>query len=99
VLFIEREMEEILSSQETMLDRLGKGNRSGADIAKAFLQQVRHAKTWLGGRGISAISVSHADLVHRPDQVLPQIAAFLGKPDQVAAMKAVIDPALHRARK
>jgi hypothetical protein len=30
---------------------------------------------------------------------LPQIAAFLGKPEQVVAMKAVIDPTLHRARK
>ena len=99
VLFIEREMEEVLTSQTIMLDRLGKNTQSGADIAKAYVQQVRHAKTWLSGRGISALSVSHADLVHRPDQVLPQIAAFLGKPDQVAAMKAVIDPTLHRARK
>ncbi len=99
VLFIEREMEEVLSSQKIMLDRLGKNTQSGADIAKAYLQQVHHAKTWLCGRGISAMSVSHADLVHRPDQVLPQIAAFLGKPEQIAAMKAVIDPTLHRARK
>jgi len=99
VLFIEREMEEILASQQTMLGRLGKDTLGSADIAKAYLQQVRHAKTWLCGRGISALSVTHADLIHRSDQVLPQIAAFLGKSQQIAAMKAVIDPALHHSKR
>ena len=98
VLFMEREMEEILESQDTMLARLGKPTHPGADIAKAYRQQVRHAKTWLTGRGISAMSVSYADLVHRPDQALPPLAAFLGVPEKLAAMRAVIDPTLHRAR-
>jgi hypothetical protein len=98
VLFMEREMEEILESQDTMLSRLGKPTHPGADIAKAYRQQVRHAKTWLSGRGISAMSVSYADLVHRPDEVLPELAAFLGVSDRLDAMRAVIDPTLHRAR-
>jgi hypothetical protein len=88
VLFMEREMEEILDSQDSMLARLGKPTRPGADIAKAYRQQVRHAKSWLTGRGIPALSVSYADLVHRPDEALPPLAA----------MRAVIDPTLHRAR-
>ena len=92
-------MEEILASQQTMLGRFGKEILGGVDIAKAYLQQVRHAKTWLCGQGIPALSVSHADLVHRSDLVLPEIAAFLGKPEQIAAMKAVIDPALHRSKR
>jgi hypothetical protein len=98
VLFMEREMEEILESQDSMLARLGKPTHPGADIAKAYRQQVRHAKTWLTGRGIPAMSVSYADLVHRPDEALPPLAAFLGVPEKLAAMRAVIDPTLHRAR-
>ena len=98
VLFIERGMEEILASQATMLERLGKNPPSQADIAKAYLQQVRHAKTWLSGHGIAALNVAYAELVHAPDRVLPELAAFLGKPEQLAAMKQVIEPALHRAR-
>ena len=98
VLFMEREMEEILESQDSMLARLGKPTRPGADIAKAYRQQVRHAKTWLTGRGIPAMSVSYADLVHRPDEALPPLAAFLGVPERLEAMRAVIDPSLHRAR-
>jgi hypothetical protein len=98
ILFMEREMEEILASQDSMLTRLGKPTHPGADIAKAYRQQVRHAKTWLTGRGIPAMSVSYADLGHRPDQALPPLAAFLGVPEKLAAMRAVIDPTLHRAR-
>ena len=99
VLFMEREMEEILDSQDSMLARLGKPTRPGADIAKAYRQQVRHAKSWLTGRGIPALSVSYADLVHRPDEALPPLAAFLGVPEKLAAMRAVVDPTLHRARR
>jgi tetratricopeptide (TPR) repeat protein len=98
VLFMERPMEEILDSQDTMLTRLGKPTRPGADIAKAYQQQVRHAKTWLGGRGISAMSVDYTRLVHHPEEILPALAAFLGVPDRLEAMRAVIDPRLHRAR-
>lgn len=98
VLFMEREMQEILESQETMLSRLGKPTHPGADIAKAYRQQVRHAKTWLSGRGIPAMSVDYSRLVHRPDEVLPELAAFLGVSDRLEAMRAVIDPSLHRAR-
>ena len=99
VLFMERDMEEILESQDTMLARLGKPTHPGADIAKAYRQQVHHAKTWLTGRGIPALSVSYADLVHRPDEALPPLAAFLGVTEKLAAMRAVVDPTLHRARR
>ncbi len=98
VLFMEREMGEILESQETMLSRLGKRTQPGADIAKAYRQQVRHAKTWLTGQGIPAMSVSYENLVHHPDQILPLVAALLGVPDKLDAMHAAIDPSQHRAR-
>jgi hypothetical protein len=38
-------------------------------------------------------------LVHRPDEILPQVAGFLGVADKLPAMRACIDPALHRERK
>jgi tetratricopeptide (TPR) repeat protein len=101
VLFMERLMEEVLQSQETMLDRLGRtpaASEKAADIAKAYRQQERHAKSWCAGLGIHAMSVSYEALVHHPDDVLPRIAAFLGTEDKLPAMRVCIDPALHRAR-
>jgi tetratricopeptide (TPR) repeat protein/arylsulfatase A-like enzyme len=103
ILFMEREIEEILHSQTTMLSRLGKsparGERVG-DISKAYRQQEIHAKAWCVRRGIHAMSISYAALVHRPNGVLPQISDFLGGVgENLSAMCACINPALHRARK
>ena len=61
ILFMERDMEEILQSQDTMLRRLGKSPAAGekpADISKAYRQQERHAKSWCATLGIHAMSVN-----------------------------------------
>jgi tetratricopeptide (TPR) repeat protein len=102
ILFMERDMEEILLSQETMLQRLGKAASKGektVDVSKAYRQQERHARSWCTNLGIHAMSVDFQALVHRPDEALPQLARFLGATDSLPAMRACIDPALHRARK
>jgi len=43
------------------------------------------------------MSVHYEALVHRPGEVLPLIATFLGATGKIDAMRACIDPALHRA--
>lgn len=100
ILFMERDMEEILQSQSTMLQRLGKSpaaSQTTPDISKAYRQQERHARSWCIARGIHAMSINYHSLVHQPDQMLPQLAAFLGTSNKLLAMRACIDPALHRA--
>jgi tetratricopeptide (TPR) repeat protein len=102
VLLMERDMAEILQSQDTMLQRLGKSRPASekpADISKAYRQQERHAKSWCATAGVYAMCVSFHALVHRADQILPQVATFLRTTDKLPAMRACIDPALHRARK
>ncbi|TAE78661.1 MAG: hypothetical protein EAZ65_04695 [Verrucomicrobia bacterium] len=62
-----------------------KGKTTAAELARshdltvAGIEQVRHAKTWLTGRGIPALSMSYADLVHRTDEALPLLATLLGR--------------------
>jgi tetratricopeptide (TPR) repeat protein/arylsulfatase A-like enzyme len=102
LLFMERDMEEILQSQDSMLQRLGKSRparEKAADISKAYRQQERQAKSWCLNLGVHAMSVSFEGLVRHPDQILPQVAGFLGIVNKLSAMRACIDPALHRARK
>jgi len=99
---MERDMEEILESQGTMVERLGKtcpASEKAANISKAYRQQERHAKGWCVNLGIHSMSISFEALVHHPDQVLPQVAGFLSVADKLPAMRACIDPALHRTRK
>jgi hypothetical protein len=101
LLFMERDMEEILQSQHTMLRRLGKASiaEKAADISKAYRQHLRHAKGWCVNSGVHAMSVSFETLVNHPDKILPQLADFLSATDKLPAMRACIDPALHRTRK
>ena len=101
ILYMERDMDEILRSQDAMRQRLDRSRpdaEKAADIGKAYRQQERHARTWCAGWGVHAMSVNYGDLVHGPDEILPQIAGFLGASDKVGVMRACIDPALHRAR-
>jgi tetratricopeptide (TPR) repeat protein/arylsulfatase A-like enzyme len=101
IIFMERDMEEILQSQAVMLQRLGKAAANGEtspDIGKAYRQQERHAKNWCATLGTHAVAINYHALVHRPDEILPQLAAFLGATGKLAAMRACVSPALHHVR-
>jgi len=99
---MERDIDEILSSQTKMLARLEKETQKSektADISKAYQQQVRHAKTWITEKGISAMSVDYAQLVEDPELILPQIARFLDCENDLDNMRRCIDPTMYRERK
>lgn len=99
VLFMDRAMDEILESQARMLEQQGK-RASADDVGKAYGQQVRQARAWCLTHRIPAMVVDYETLVHRPEDILTEIHCFLGvaDQDQLEAMRAVIDPSLHRAR-
>jgi len=101
VLFMERDMDEILASQSSFLGRRGETvpAEGRGDVAKAYLQQLRNARQWCRQPLVHGLAVSYEALVNRPAVVLPGIAAFLGVTDRLEAMRACIDPALYRERK
>jgi tetratricopeptide (TPR) repeat protein/arylsulfatase A-like enzyme len=101
VLFMERDMDEILASQSSFLGRRGEKvpAEGQGDIAKAYLQQLRNARQWCQHPEVHGLAVSYETLVNRPAEILPEIAAFLGVTDRLEAMRACIDPALYRERK
>lgn len=100
VLFMDRAMDEVLESQEKMLERLGKATHA-EDVGKAFGQQLRQARTWCVRHQIPAMVVDYEALVHRTEEVLPEIESFLGvtNDNEAEAMRAVIEPGLHRSRR
>lgn len=103
VIYMEREIEEILHSQTAFLERLGKGtgknDGSGGDLAKAYLQQVRSAKQWCRRKGVDALSVDYRELVERPEETIATLAAFLRAEARSSEMVACVDPQLYRSRK
>lgn len=75
---------------------------SPATAARGFRRQT-FRQSLLGLATVAGFSTGtahaqFADPVLRPDEALPLLAAFLGVPEKLAAMPAVIEPGLHRAR-
>ena len=101
VVFLERDLREVVKSQGTMLARNAKGggalppNRLIA-IYEAQLKQV-HA--WLSARSnFEVLTVKHAELIRDAAPQARAICEFLGGDLDVAAMTAAVDPSLYRNR-
>ena len=100
VVFMERDLEEVLASQQTMLNRQG---RRGANLERGRLADVFKEQLWkvhraIDAREISCLVVRHAIAIRDPRSVAESVNSFLGGSLDVAAMAAVVDPALYRER-
>lgn len=100
VLFMERDLGEVLASQDRFLARLGESPQLRAgDLARAFRVQLDDAWAWCARPCVHVMAVSYAALVTSPETILPGIAAFLGVPGMEAEMRARIEPSLYRERR
>ena len=98
VVFMERNISEVLASQREMLQRQGKsgGNLSDAQLHSIFERQVLEVKQMLAQRNIPTLDVAYSDALQRPVEIAENIREFISKNLDVCAMAAVIDPNLHR---
>lgn len=101
VIFMWRDMEEILRSQDAMLKRTGhEGNREFDTLARTFNRQLQRITKWLSGNEhIDAFHVSYAEAVADPASAAKEVNAFLGGHLDEAAMAASVRPELHREKK
>ena len=102
VVFVLRELDEILQSQSAMLGRLGRPAGDPAVLRSAFARQLDAALA-LAERSphFSSLRVAHADLIGAPKQAAQRMARFLSTPQRgldEQAMSTVVDPALYRSR-
>ena len=100
IVFMERDLDEVLASQHTMLDLQG---RKGADLessrlADVFKEQLEKIHRFIDDRNISCLVVRHAITMRDPRSVAESVNTFLDRSLDVAAMAAVVDPALYRER-
>ncbi len=102
VVFIERDLEEIFASQATMLKRSGKddGGAAPEKLRPAYERLLRQSRQLLAGHArIRTLRVSHRWLLKNPAAGAQAMADFLGRPVDVAAMAAAVDPSLHRQKR
>ena len=100
VIFMERNISEVLASQWVMLQRQGKsgGNLSDVQLGNIFERQVCEVKQLLGQRNIPILEVAYSTALQRPMDIAEKIGGFLAEDLDVCAMAAAIDPDLYRQR-
>jgi hypothetical protein len=100
VIFMERDLDEVLTSQEKMLARLGRPAAPRADIQRSFTAHLTKLRRWLSEQGnIEVLYVNYNDLVERPEDQAGRVAAFLGGRADAGKMAGTVDPALYRNRR
>jgi len=101
VVFMERDLGEVVRSQSAMLARSGRagGGLPPERLMAVYAQQLAGVEQWLAARpNFAVLRVPYAPLVADPVAWAPRINAFLGGTLDEAAMRAAVDPALHRQR-
>lgn len=102
IIFMERELEEVLASQKKMLMRRGEVHDGVSDeeLAALFHKHLRQTETWLREHQhhASCLKVSYNALLKEPELIIRQINSYLGNNLDTKAMSSIIDPALYRNR-
>ncbi|MCX7098148.1 MAG: alkaline phosphatase family protein [Methylococcales bacterium] len=102
IVFMERNLEEILQSQQIMLDNLGRGRSKLSDkqLQETYRQQLHRIKVWLAKQPNSKVLfIKHHEVLADPAATAQRINGFLGGKLDMAAMATVVDPSLYRQRR
>jgi hypothetical protein len=100
VIFMDRDLDEVLRSQEKMLQRLGRPAAPREQLKRAFVLHLERLHDWLHKQpNIAVLRVRYGDLVERPEQEAARVGEFLGGASDVARMAQAVDPSLYRNRK
>jgi hypothetical protein len=100
VLFMRRNLDEILASQKAMLDRLGKASPlDDTKMAALFRDGLARFDAWVEGRpNFKVLDVSYNAMVTDPAPLALEVDRFLGGGLDLDAMTRVVDPSLYRNR-
>jgi len=101
VIFMRRNMDEVLASQKKMLERSGKegANVSDEKLAELFAAQLAKFDSWVAARNnIVLLSIDYKDMVASPKSQCEKISEFLGGVLDTDAAAAAVDPSLYRNR-
>ena len=101
IIFMRRDMSEILASQRQMLMRRGEPTTDeDAKMAALFDKHLREVDTWITRQSnIRILYVSYHDVLDTPARQAALVNEVLGGGLNVGAMIDVVDQALHRQRR
>jgi len=101
IIFMRRPLEQVVASQDRMLERLGKvaPPTPREAVIRAFEKHLSKLETWLCKQTpISVLRVDYESVLLDPYREATRIATFLGWSLDVEAMVRKVDVSLHRER-
>ncbi|MCG6920477.1 MAG: sulfotransferase [Acidobacteria bacterium] len=100
VIFVRRDIAEILASQKKMLTRRGETDDTAPErMRQHFEDDLWRARYQLTHRPcFEMLEVQYTDILARPLEGAQRVSAFLGGHLDAEAMAAVVDPQLYRNR-
>jgi hypothetical protein len=101
LIFMRRDLREVVASQKAMLVRLGrKGARlSDAALTRAYSGQLVQVQSWLRKAvGVQAITVDYAGTLTAPLAAAERLAKFLGAPFDSGRAAASVDAGLRHQK-
>jgi len=99
IIFMTREIDEMLISQEKMLERLGRSAAPRDEIKRAFTGHLQRLFDWLDRQSnMKILYVDYRDLIEQPRMQADRISAFLDGKADAEKMASAVDPSLYRNR-
>ncbi len=102
VVFMKRRLEEVIASQNVMLERRGKagGSLSDEQLLATFRKEIEKVEQWLAEQpNFETLYVMYNDVLEDAGPTATAINEFLGGNLDTATMRAVVDQSLYRQRK
>lgn len=100
IIFMHRNIDEVLASQQKMLDRRGETNESTDDrMAEVYQDHLGKVMNLIKARdNFDCLEIHYSDVLTDGRNQARRIAEFLGVPGKADAMAAQVDQALYRNR-
>jgi len=101
VVFMRRNLDEVIRSQNIMLQRLGKqgGDADPEKLRQAFETQLRQVDRWMEDHAnFKVLDVNYNEITQEAGPSVAALNGFLGGDLDTEAMHRVVDPSLYRNR-
>jgi hypothetical protein len=100
IIFMERDLDEVLISQEKMLQRLGRKSPPRELILQSFALHLDRLHGWLRQQpNMEVLCVRYSDLVGEPQGQAQRVCDFVAGELNVNRMASAVDPTLYRNKK
>ena len=102
VIFMRRKLEEVIASQNVMLDRGKKegGGLPDEKLLEVFRAEIDKSNRWLAGQpNFQVLYVNYNEMIEDPAPQVARVNEFLGGELDTKTMMATVDPTLYRQRR